>query len=85
MKYIDIDKHNGFNIPLMRKFSDYESGNPKYYTKANLHLLLEENLKKQNKNILKQLSDHIEVETTSYNKVKNLRNEFVIKETIHIL
>ena len=85
IKYIDIDKHKQFNIPLMRKFSDYEIGNPKYYTKANLHLLLEENLKKQNKNILKQLNDHIEVETTSYNRVKNLINEFVIKETIHIL
>ena len=85
IKYIDIDKHKKFNIPLMRKFSDYESGNPKYYTKANLHLLLEENLKKQNKNVLKQLNDHIEVETASYNKIKNLINEFVIKETIHIL
>ena len=85
IKYIDIDKHKKFNIPLMRKFSDYESGNPKYYTKANLHLLLEENLKKQNKNVLKQLNDHIEVETASCNKIKNLINEFVIKETIHIL
>lgn len=85
IKYIDIDKHNEFNIPLMRKFSDYEDGNPIYYTKRNLHSLLEENLKKQNKGVLEQLEDHIESETTSYNKVKNLLNEFVIQETIHIL
>ena len=85
IKYIDIDKHNEFNIPLMRKFSDFEDGNPIYYTKRNLHSLLEENLKKQNKVILKQLEDHIESETISYNKVKNLLDEFVIKETIHIL
>lgn len=85
IKYIDIDKHTDFNIPLFKKFKENERGNPKNYSNKNLHNQLKDLLKKQNTKVISQLEKHIESETKYYLDIKKTINEFVIKETIHIL
>ena len=85
IKYIDLDKHANFNIPLFRKFGNHETGNPIDYSNRNLHNKLEKLLKTQNTKVISQLEEHIKSETKYYTEIKKNIEEFVIQETIHIL